>query len=81
LLNAFYFLGVSFFYADKKINSLYYLKLTQQDSNCKISSINNNDDVKASRAQSLYRLLPGKYCYSRAFNRTENTLMAINKII
>ena len=81
LLNAFYFLGVSFFYADQKINSLYYLKLTQQDSNCKISSINNNDDVKASRAQSLYRLLPGKYCYSRAFNRTENTLMAIDKII
>ena len=81
MLNAFYFLGVSLFYADKKVESLFYLKLTQQDSNCKISVMNSNDDIKATKAQSLYRLLPEKNCYIDVFNRTENTLKAINNII
>ena len=81
MLNAFYFLGVSLFYADKIIDSLFYLKLTQQDSNCKISVMNSNDDIKATKAQSLYRLLPEKNCYIDLFNRTENTLKAINNII
>jgi len=81
MLNPFYFLGVAYFYADQKINSLFYLKLTQQDSNCKVSSMNSNDDIKASKAQSLYRLLPGKNCYIDAYNRAENTLKAIDNII
>lgn len=81
LLNAFYFLGVSLFYSDRTIDSLFYLKLTQQDSNCRISLRNSNDDVKASKAQSLYRLLPEKNCYIDIYNRTENTLKAIDKII
>ncbi len=53
-------LGVSLFYANKTIDSLYYLKLTQQDSNCKISSMNSNDDIKAKKAQSLFRLITSK---------------------
>lgn len=81
LINAFYFLGVSLFYADNKIKSLFYLKLTQQDSNCKVPSINSKDDIKATKAQSLFRLIPGKYCYIDLYNRSEKTLEAIDKII
>ena len=81
LLNAFYYLGVSMFYADQKINALFYLKLTQQDSNCKISAMNSNDDIKATKAQTLFRLIPQKNCYIDQYNRTEKTLKAINKII
>ena len=81
LINSFYFLGVSLFYNDRKIDSLYYLKLSLQDSNCKVSLQNINDDVKASKAQSLYRLLPGKNCYADSYNRTQQTFQAINNII
>lgn len=81
LINSFYFLGVSLFYNDRKIDSLYYLKLSLQDSNCKVSLKNINDDVKASKAQSLYRLLPGKNCYADSYNRTQQTFQAINNII
>ena len=61
--------------------ALFYLKLTQQDSNCKISAMNSNDDIKATKAQTLFRLIPQKSCYIDQFNRTEETLKAINKII
>ena len=81
MLNAFYFLGVSLFYANKTIDSLYYLKLTQQDSNCKISSMNSNDDIKAKKAQSLFRLIPEKNCFFKQYTRTEETLRAIDKLI
>ena len=81
MLNAFYFLGVSLFYGNNTIDSLYYLKLTQQDSNCKISSMNSNDDIKAKKAQSLFRLIPEKNCYFEQYTRTEETLKAIDKLI
>ena len=81
LINSFYYLGVSNFYADNIIDSLFYLKLTQQDSNCMVSAINSNDDIKATKAQSLFRLVPDKFCYGDLYRRTETTLEAINKII
>jgi|TARA_B110000003_G_scaffold173444_1_gene173042 TonB family protein len=81
LINAFYFLGVSNFYADNTLDSLYYLKLTQQDSNCMVSAINSNDDIKATKAQSLFRLVPDRYCYGDLYRRTEETLKAIDAVI
>ena len=46
-----------------------------------VSAINSNDDIKATKAQSLFRLVPDKFCYGDLYRRTETTLEAINKII
>jgi|TARA_B110000459_G_scaffold203986_1_gene263157 hypothetical protein len=81
LINSFYYLGVSNFYANNTLDALFYLKLTQQDSNCQVSAINSNDDIKATKAQSLFRLVPDKYCYGDLYKRTEETLKAIDNII
>ena len=82
LIDSHYYLGVSHFYSGNNIDSLFYLKLSLQDTNCKQTfRLEPGESFINWKKNSLYRLYPDKICYSDFYARSIKTLEAINQVI
>ena len=82
LIDSHYYLGVSHFYSGNNIDSLFYLKLSLQDTNCKQTfRLEPGESFINWKKNSLYRLYPDKICYSDFYARSIKTLEAINRVI
>ena len=82
LIDSHYYLGVSNFYLGNIIDSLFYLKLSLQDTNCKQTlRLERGESFIAWKKNSLFRLYPDKVCYSDFYSRSLKTIEAINDVI
>ena len=82
LINSHYYLGVSHFYSGNNIESLFYLKLSLQDTNCRQTlRLEPGESFIDWKKNSLYRLYPDNICYSDFYARSIKTLEAINRVI
>ena len=82
LIDSHYYLAVSHFYSGNKVDSLFFLKLSLQDTNCKQTlRLEPGESFIDWKKNSLYRLYPDKVCYSDFYARSIKTLEAINEAI